>query len=84
METKIYNSKTNKSEAISQAVSYLQNKEAIVFPTETVYGLGADATKLVAVDEEERETRTNTITINTRTQLWQYRSHHNSIGTRSK
>ncbi len=51
METNIYNSKRNKKEAISQAVLHLQNKEAIVFPTETVYGIGACIFDVTAVEK---------------------------------
>lgn len=36
---------------IDEAVTFLQNKKAIVFPTETVYGLGADATSDQAIAE---------------------------------
>ncbi len=51
METQIYNSKRNKKEAILQAVKYLKNKEAIVFPTETVYGIGACIFDVRAVEK---------------------------------
>ncbi len=44
METKIFN-----SNEIEQAVKHLEAGELIAFPTETVYGLGADATNAVAV-----------------------------------
>lgn len=36
---------------IDEAVKLLQNKKAIAFPTETVYGLGADATSDQAIAE---------------------------------
>lgn len=51
METVIYNSKRNKKEAISQAVFHLKNKDAIVFPTETVYGIGACIFDVGAVEK---------------------------------
>ncbi len=51
METHIYNSKRNKNEAIMQAVKHLKNKEAIVFPTETVYGIGACIFDVRAVEK---------------------------------
>lgn len=44
METKIFN-----SNEIEQAVKHLEAGELIAFPTETVYGLGADATNAAAV-----------------------------------
>ncbi|MBB6453937.1 L-threonylcarbamoyladenylate synthase [Salirhabdus euzebyi] len=37
--------------AIKEAAEVLKNKEAVAFPTETVYGLGADATSEEAVDK---------------------------------
>ncbi|GAB2541968.1 L-threonylcarbamoyladenylate synthase [Gracilibacillus alcaliphilus] len=37
------------TEALRKAAAYLQNHEVVAFPTETVYGLGADATNEAAV-----------------------------------
>ena len=46
METKIFSiSDVNNSyDELSEAASIIRNKGLVVFPTETVYGLGADAT----------------------------------------
>ena len=41
--------KTKQSLNIEEAAALLQNKEVVAFPTETVYGLGADATNDEAV-----------------------------------
>lgn len=46
METKTLN---NSKEAIEEAADLLRNGEVVAFPTETVYGLGADATNDEAV-----------------------------------
>src|SRR5699024_11084614 len=35
--------------AIKEAASYIQSGEVVAFPTETVYGLGADATNNAAI-----------------------------------
>jgi L-threonylcarbamoyladenylate synthase len=51
MVTNVYNSKTNKNEAISQAILALKSNEAIVFPTETVYGIGACIFDVAAVEK---------------------------------
>lgn len=40
---------TQSEQAIQEAAQYLQQGDLIAFPTETVYGLGADATNEVAV-----------------------------------
>ncbi|MDP1723300.1 MAG: L-threonylcarbamoyladenylate synthase [Alphaproteobacteria bacterium] len=37
--------------SLDEAIAFLHNKKAIVFPTETVYGLGADATSDMAIAE---------------------------------
>jgi len=42
---------TPKDEAINQAVKVLQAGGLIIYPTETVYGLGVDATNQAAVDK---------------------------------
>ncbi|WP_138420786.1 L-threonylcarbamoyladenylate synthase [Aquibacillus sediminis] len=39
------------SQAIEQAAALLQQQQVVAFPTETVYGLGADATSKQAVDK---------------------------------
>ena len=44
MKTAFLNSKE-----LDHAVTYLKNGEVVAFPTETVYGLGADATNEEAV-----------------------------------
>jgi L-threonylcarbamoyladenylate synthase len=43
--------KTKRLNSIDEAVSLLKNKEVVAFPTETVYGLGADATSDIAVSK---------------------------------
>lgn len=43
--------KEKRTEAIGHAVAALQRGEVIVFPTETLYGLGADALNSAAVDK---------------------------------
>lgn len=48
-ETILVDRNVNKEETYSQAVERLQNGEVVAFPTETVYGLGADATNAEAV-----------------------------------
>ncbi len=44
METKIYT-----AQELSAAAAQLRAGELVAFPTETVYGLGADATNTAAV-----------------------------------
>lgn len=53
METKtiLVDRNVNKEETYSQAVDLLKNGEIVAFPTETVYGLGADATNPEAVSK---------------------------------
>src|SRR5699024_11067680 len=51
METKRLVYKKNESEAIEEASSLLKAGEVVAFPTETVYGLGADATNEEAVNK---------------------------------
>ncbi|MCJ1908178.1 L-threonylcarbamoyladenylate synthase [Planococcus ruber] len=48
-ETILVDRNVNKEETYSQAVEMLQTGEVVAFPTETVYGLGADATNAEAV-----------------------------------
>ncbi|HXV49517.1 MAG TPA: L-threonylcarbamoyladenylate synthase [Candidatus Binatia bacterium] len=43
--------KESKAENLSQAIAALGRGDVIVFPTETLYGLGADALKFAAVDK---------------------------------
>lgn len=52
LKKKIENSgeKSGAAEAFSQAIEALKRGEVIVFPTETFYGLGADAFNVVAVE----------------------------------
>ncbi|MEN1967664.1 L-threonylcarbamoyladenylate synthase [Lentibacillus sp. N15] len=50
MQTKCWNSKDqNKQQGINEAARLLRRGETVAFPTETVYGLGADATSEEAV-----------------------------------
>src|SRR5690625_1131315 len=52
METKRWNVKDNLSDqiqAIEEAAALLKQGATVAFPTETVYGLGADATSETAV-----------------------------------
>ena len=53
METKtiLVDRNVNKEETYSQAVEMIRNGEVVAFPTETVYGLGADATNPLAIDK---------------------------------
>ncbi|ETP67743.1 tRNA threonylcarbamoyladenosine biosynthesis protein [Planococcus glaciei] len=53
METEIIlvDKNVNKEETYSQAVEILRNEGLVAFPTETVYGLGADATNPQAVEK---------------------------------
>jgi len=39
------------SEHITHAATYIHNGDVVAFPTETVYGLGADATNTLAVQK---------------------------------
>ncbi len=48
VQTKRWNVQTNKM-AISEAAALLKDGQTVAFPTETVYGLGADATNETAV-----------------------------------
>lgn len=48
VQTKRWNVQTNKM-AISEAAALLKDGQTVAFPTETVYGLGADATSETAV-----------------------------------
>lgn len=43
--------KTKRLNSIDEAVSLLKNEEVVAFPTETVYGLGADATSDTAISK---------------------------------
>lgn len=45
----LHKNKLEKEKAIQEAARFLQSGELVAFPTETVYGLGADATNKVAV-----------------------------------
>ncbi|MDY0409500.1 L-threonylcarbamoyladenylate synthase [Virgibacillus soli] len=47
----IHDDKTQYKDAISEAAKLLRDGETVAFPTETVYGLGADATNADAVDK---------------------------------
>jgi len=49
METKYWNVTDKQSNAINEAAGFLKSGELVAFPTETVYGLGADATNAEAV-----------------------------------
>ena len=54
METKYWDIKNDTSyteKAIAEAADLLLTGEAVAFPTETVYGLGADATNAKAVSK---------------------------------
>lgn len=50
MKTKLWNAKKD-LKAIEEASLYLQRGEVVAFPTETVYGLGADATNEKAIEK---------------------------------
>jgi L-threonylcarbamoyladenylate synthase len=50
-ETESSRVKNNGAEEIAEAVAALRRGEIIVFPTETLYGLGADALNTSAVEE---------------------------------
>lgn len=47
----VINDHMEKKDAIQEAAALLIDKEVIAFPTETVYGLGADATSFQAVEK---------------------------------
>ncbi|MGI6665073.1 MAG: L-threonylcarbamoyladenylate synthase [Christensenellaceae bacterium] len=49
MKTKVFDLKTEYEAGISAAAKAIQNGALVVFPTETVYGIGADATSSAAV-----------------------------------
>ncbi|QAS54664.1 L-threonylcarbamoyladenylate synthase [Halobacillus litoralis] len=49
METKVWNEAIEFDSSIKEAAQFLLNKQVVAFPTETVYGLGADATQEAAV-----------------------------------
>lgn len=49
-KTKIKNSKARSAELLTQALEVLRHGGVIVFPTETFYGLGADAFNAAAVE----------------------------------
>lgn len=53
METKtiLVDEHVNNDESYAQAVDYIRGGEVVAFPTETVYGLGADAMNATAVDK---------------------------------
>ena len=50
-ETILVDRNVNKEETYSQAVEMLKSGEVVAFPTETVYGLGGDATNAEAVNK---------------------------------
>ena len=50
-ETESYKAKEPRAENIGDAVAALRRGEVIVFPTETLYGLGADALDFTAVEK---------------------------------
>ena len=50
-ETESFKAKEQKAEAVTAAAAALQRGEVIVFPTETLYGLGADALDATAVEK---------------------------------
>ncbi|WP_077623456.1 L-threonylcarbamoyladenylate synthase [Sediminibacillus massiliensis] len=53
VETKVWKIEAveDSREAINEAAALLKQQQTVAFPTETVYGLGADATKEEAVDK---------------------------------
>ncbi|ANU20206.1 threonylcarbamoyl-AMP synthase [Planococcus plakortidis] len=53
METKtiLVDEHVNNDESYAQAVDFIRGGEVVAFPTETVYGLGADAMNATAVDK---------------------------------
>jgi L-threonylcarbamoyladenylate synthase len=50
-ETESYKAKEPRAENIAEAVAALRRGDVIVFPTETLYGLGADALNSTAVEK---------------------------------
>jgi len=50
-ETENSKAKEPRAEHIAEAVAALRRGEVIVFPTETLYGLGADALNSIAVEK---------------------------------
>lgn len=50
MKRKVFQVKTNKNEEIAAAADVLRSGGLVAFPTETVYGLGADASNAQAVN----------------------------------
>ena len=51
MKTVVYDLKTQLEEAMQAAGKMLAQGELVIFPTETVYGIGADATNAQAVSK---------------------------------
>lgn len=51
MKTVVYDLKTQLEEAMQAASEMLAQGELVIFPTETVYGIGADATNAQAVSK---------------------------------
>ena len=49
METRVYDLKTQYEEGLEQAAAAIREGELVIFPTETVYGIGADAENIEAV-----------------------------------
>lgn len=43
--------KSNKDEIVNEAVNVLQNGGVVIYPTETCYGIGVDATNEIAVEK---------------------------------
>ncbi len=59
METKVLHITDEKDKAqIEEAARLLQEGELVIFPTETVYGLGADGLNEKAVDRPKVAPRT--------------------------
>ena len=50
-ETESYKAKSSRADTFPDAVGALKRGEVIVFPTETLYGLGADALNFAAVEK---------------------------------
>ena len=50
-ETESYKAKSSRADTFADAVGALKRGEVIVFPTETLYGLGADALNFAAVEK---------------------------------
>ena len=49
METRVYDLKTQYEEGLEQAAAAIREGKLVIFPTETVYGIGADAENIEAV-----------------------------------